>query len=1549
MLRKTPYLILLLAISLPARAQVLESDSLALVALYNSTDGANWTNNTGWLTGPVSNWNGVNVLGGRVTRILLYTNNLSGPIPAQLGNLSNLNELFIPDNGLTGSIPEELGNLANLTSLSLDANQLIGSIPAELGILANLQSLSLDQNQLTGFIPAELGNLANLTSLTLEGNNLTGSIPTELGNLANLQWLNLGTNQLSGYIPAELGNLANLTFLRLHSNQLTGSIPAGLGNLANLQWLYLGFNRLTGSLPVELGNLVNLETLYLNSNQLTGLPDLSTLTALSVLKVPSNRLTFEDLEPNMGVASTNFTYAPQDSVGAILDTILYPDANLILTVSVGGSANVYQWIHDGLDITGATTDTYTITGAQQGDTGAYVLKITNTIATGLTLYSRPMDVTVYTGLQVDSLALVALYDSTDGANWTTTWNLNTPVNTWYGVTVSGGQVTEVNLNQSNLNGPIPAELGNLANLTYLYLGSNQLSGPIPAELGNLANLTQLNLSSNQLSGSIPAELGSLDNLTSLCLDHNQLSGSIPAELGNLANLTRLYLSSNQLSGSIPAELGNLANLTRLYLHSTQLSGSIPAELGNLANLTVLLLYSTQLSGSIPAELGNLANLTQLHLYLNQLSGSIPVELGNLADLTLLNLSYNQLSGLPDLSTLTALEYLKVENNRLTFRDIEPNMGVASSRFTYAPQDSVGAAFDTTLYAGSNLILTVTVGGTANQYQWVKDGVELPGAISSALSISPVAHVDSGSYVLRITNTIVTGLTLYSRPIRLKVVANQEPVLTAVPDTTIQEDDTLRIVLLGSDIYGDSLTYGVTSDTSAVATTVEDSLLTIIPEPQWNGVASIIVSLNDGQFIVRDTFAVTVTPVNDPPEITSSATANATEDVYFHYTATATDPDGPTLTWTFDQRPTWLLADADSGYGTPQEGAVDSSFRVIAYDGEQGDTLIVVVTVGSVNDPPEITSSATANATEDIYFHYTATATDPDGPTLTWTFDQRPAWLLVDADSGYGTPSEGVVDTSFRVIAYDGALRDTLIVTVTVAPVNDPPLALADIATTDEDTVLVLAVLVNDSDPEFDLLIIRAVIDSGSNGLAVKDDGDTTITYTPEPNYFGPDTLEYVITDGQYTDTASVYLTILPVNDRPVITSMDTVTSTEDEYFVYHATATDLENDSLSWTFDWRPGWLQFDADSVFGTPLEGATDTSFMTVVADSALSDTILVTLSIIAVNDPPIVAHATGITVLEGDTVAVTSDALQVLDEDNSNAELQFTFAAQPSELTGEFRLSGVALADTAHFTQTDIDSGLISFAHDGSETTLDSIGFWISDTDGATAHIAYFQITIIPVNDPPEPFALLEPPADTLIHRVNEAIWDTVIFRWERALDVEEDSVTYHFADASELLLFEAQPTADTILYLIPGIVVLGINYAFVDTFRIVWSVTAHDGIDSTAATNGLRSFTLVFDYSTGIEEDGALPIDFALHQNYPNPFNPTTTIRFDLPVATDVHLAVYDLLGREVARLVDRRLEAGYHRQVWDARDARGRELPTGMYIAFMVTPEITKSIKVVLLK
>jgi hypothetical protein len=124
-------------------------------------------------------------------------------------------------------------------------------------------------------------------------------------------------------------------------------------------------------------------------------------------------------------------------------------------------------------------------------------------------------------------ALVALYNSTNGVGWknSTGWLVTDTPCRWYGVRCSQGHVEQLWLYSNQLNGSIPPQLANLANLWWLVLYNNQLTGAIPSQLGALANLEYLEINDNQLTGAIPSQLGSLAKLQSLLLRNNQLTGA----------------------------------------------------------------------------------------------------------------------------------------------------------------------------------------------------------------------------------------------------------------------------------------------------------------------------------------------------------------------------------------------------------------------------------------------------------------------------------------------------------------------------------------------------------------------------------------------------------------------------------------------------------------------------------------------------------------------------------------------------------------------------------------------------------------------------------------------------------------------------------------------------------------------------------------------------------------------------------------------------------------------------------------------------------------
>lgn len=226
----------------------------ALLALYESTDGDQWEDNSGWLVNEsLCTWIGVICERGHVVELQLYYNNLTGSLPPEIGNFTQLKSLYLDYNQLSGSLPSTIGKLAELQVARLGSNQ-FSSIPAELADLEHLISLELWGNQLTGEIPHELANLSSLQDLRLDSNQFMGGIPIELGNLKFLHNLDLSHNQLSGAIPATLGDLRSLNSLDLSFNQLTGSIPAELEDQANLYLLDLSYNQLSGTVPVALAN-----------------------------------------------------------------------------------------------------------------------------------------------------------------------------------------------------------------------------------------------------------------------------------------------------------------------------------------------------------------------------------------------------------------------------------------------------------------------------------------------------------------------------------------------------------------------------------------------------------------------------------------------------------------------------------------------------------------------------------------------------------------------------------------------------------------------------------------------------------------------------------------------------------------------------------------------------------------------------------------------------------------------------------------------------------------------------------------------------------------------------------------------------------------------------------------------------------------------------------------------------------------------------------------------------------------------------------------------
>jgi hypothetical protein len=326
-------------------------DSLALVDLYNSTNGPGWSNQTNWLSSAsVSSWYGVTTAGGRVTQLSLANSGLKGVLP----------------NSIT-ALP--------LTALNLRFNQLSGNIPVALGSIPGLATLQLDNNQFTGAIPVSLASDKSLNSLDLSSNQLTGNIPSFSG-LPALASLNVANNQLSGPLPL-LNNLPLLELLDVESNQLTGTIPVSYVDLPQFQVFWADHNQLSGSFPDPFCYHRFLSIL-LNNNLLTGnIPDsIGKLTQVFSLDLSNNLFTFAGIANLKSVSVC--TYAPQGNIPLVRrgDTLF---------VSVGGVAKkeMFKLYKDGVLLSTQVGDS----AFKISTTGKYSVVSTDGDAPLLTLYS----------------------------------------------------------------------------------------------------------------------------------------------------------------------------------------------------------------------------------------------------------------------------------------------------------------------------------------------------------------------------------------------------------------------------------------------------------------------------------------------------------------------------------------------------------------------------------------------------------------------------------------------------------------------------------------------------------------------------------------------------------------------------------------------------------------------------------------------------------------------------------------------------------------------------------------------------------------------------------------------------------------------------------------------------------------------------------------------------------------------------------------------------------------------------------------------------------
>uniref|UniRef100_UPI0035901353 tandem-95 repeat protein n=1 Tax=Vibrio parahaemolyticus TaxID=670 RepID=UPI0035901353 len=608
-----------------------------------------------------------------------------------------------------------------------------------------------------------------------------------------------------------------------------------------------------------------------------------------------------------------------------------------------------------------------------------------------------------------------------------------------------------------------------------------------------------------------------------------------------------------------------------------------------------------------------------------------------------------------------------------------------------------------------------------------------GPANGTVSVNPdgsVTYTPNDNYhgTDSFTYIVTSGGVSESTTVSVDVTpVNDAPV--AKGDTAITDEDTpvtIDVLPNDTDIDGDKLSIQSASvpETQGKVEIV-DGKLVFTPAENFHGDAEITYTITDGALTDQATVNVTVNAVNDTPVVESSIADQTLAEDFTPYTidlntafSDVDNVDGeltfsvsgnsniqvaivngiatftPTADWNGSEALTFTATDP-SGESVsqtvnftvaPVADIVADSARVV----EDTPTIIKVLGNDTFEGDDKVvsldTNNGPANGTVSV---------NPDG-SVTYTPN----------DNYHGTDS-------FTYIVTSGGVSESTTVSVDVTPVNDAPVAKDDIATTQEDTVVTIDVLPNDTDVDGDKLSIQSATVPEAQGKVEIVDGK--LVFTPAENFNGDAEITYTVTDGQLTDEAKVTVTVNPVNDAPTI-KVDAVESiTEDAVSTDTVVATltvrdtDTSEDQLTVSLENNSnGYFVLVGDEVkltqAGVDAVNNDELNLKDLTITASVSDGVNPTASdsdslvVNRVNDAPTVENAIADQVLSEDFDAYTIDLNEVFKDSDSSLEfsvsgnnsIQISIVSGVATITPTADWNG---KETITFTATDPSGESIS----------------------------------------------------------------------------------------------------------------------------------------------------------------------------------------------------------------------------------------------------------------
>ena len=809
-------------------------------------------------------------------------------------------------------------------------------------------------------------------------------------------------------------------------------------------------------------------------------------------------------------------------------------------------------------------------------------------------------------------------------------------------------------------------------------------------------------------------------------------------------------------------------------------------------------------------------------------------------------------------------------------------------------------------------------------------------LGNLLSVVPPLNFNGS---IQIIASVTDGDLSDSTAFNINVLGvNDSPVLAENQDQSMFEDSTLEFNILASDIDGDQLSFGafLEDDSNAVLSIIGD-MITVVPNADWYGELVIDITVQDIEGLEdSQSLIINVIPVNDLPTIISVPILTALEDQEYQYQLEFYDPDNSDFYYYFLLYPDGMEMNEDGLITwTPTEGVLSSGYvSVVVWDTDNPQSGAdypglqeFQISVTPVNDPPSIISTPLSNAIEDEEYIYQVDVTDIDSEYFLFTLEDAPEGMEIQHGQISWTPLEGVLTSGlFTVYAYDNegeeSLFDTQSYAISVTPVNDPP-SIISTAPSEvmEQGLYEYQIQIDDpDDDEFTFQLINA-----PEGMSINF-STNILTWTPQTGgIYGPITLKVFDGGENFSEPAIEIFTIdvdyltdfitmefdlhednnlisfLGIPDNPDISViLNPLSSNANQVITEGLAATNSGN------FGWVGSLDEFESSKGYWIGLDSSA-----------------VFTVEALPTNQDLVYNIHDGYNLISyiGTNGALLDDAFpDFMEDDISDVLTEGMAATRHPEFGWVGSLATVGFEHLRGYWLKNI--------------TDDNIEFSWNTIDGSLTSNRRSESLVVKYKETPKEFKVSQSSQQAFYffeniisdgYEINEGDWILAFNknklvgsrRWMGAytdvpvMGYDGSPNTLGYCDISDIPTFK--------IFNFKNGAIIDVEGSFP-----AWSNLATHLIDSISGNS--------------------IPAEFNLDPAYPNPFNPITHIGYSVPHETAVSITVYDLMGREVSKLIDSMKEPGYYDIEWDASS-----FASGMYFITMKTSDFESSQKIVLIK